>query len=247
MVKKPFGVLILHGFTDTVNSMGILLPPLTALGLPYRIPVLRGHGADSPKALHGVSWQDWVEDAKGALQDLLNEAEKAIVVGYSLGGLVGIYLTAEQSEYIDSLVLVAAVVRLAAAIAPGHPLSFITPLIVKLIKRWPMLPVYVDPELAKGHDSYPWAPTDAIASLFELSEVARKLLGVVSVPTLIIQSRNDTTAAPECPEIIFNNIATPIDKKGIVWFEKTGHEMFRDCERDDVAKVVMRFVNERIE
>ena len=110
-----------------------------------------------------------------------------------------------------------------------------------------MPPEYVEPELAKNHDSYPWAPTDAIASLFELSKVARNRLREVSVPTLIMQSRNDTVAAAECPEIILNGIGTPMDKKKIIWFEKTGHEMFRDCERGEVVKAVMSFVNERIE
>ena len=108
MSKKPFGVLILHGFTDTVNSVRILEPPLNDLGLPYRIPCLRGHGADSPEALRGVGWKDWIDDANEALHDLLNEADKAIVIGYSMGGLIGINLAADNHDLIDSLVLVAA-------------------------------------------------------------------------------------------------------------------------------------------
>lgn len=247
MAKKTLGVLILHGFTDTVHSMSILEPPLNDLGLPYRIPSLRGHGSDSPEALRDVSWKDWIDDANEALYDLLNEVDKALVIGYSMGGLIGINVAANHSDLIDSLILVAAVVQIKAPIAPGRLLSVFTPFIVKLIKKWPMPPEYVEPALAKNHDSYPWAPTDAIASLFELSKVARKRLNEVSAPTLIIQSRNDTTAASECPEIISNGIATPIDKKQIIWFGKTGHEMFRDCERNEVLKVVLSFVKKRIE
>ena len=247
MSKKPFGALILHGFSDTVNSISILEPPLNDLGLPYRIPSLRGHGADSPEALHGVSWQDWVDDANEALHDLLNEVDKVIVIGYSMGGLIGINLAANNPDFLDSLILVAAVIQIEAPIAPGRLLSFMAPLIIKLIKKWSMPPEYIEPELAKNHDSYPWVPTDAIASLFELSKLTRKRLDEVSVPTLIIQSRKDTTAAPECPEIIFNSIATLKDSKKIIWFEKTGHEMFRDCERDEVVKEVVSFVKERID
>ena len=58
MSKKPLGALILHGFSDTVKSVSILEPPLNDLGLPYHIPNLRGHDADSPEALRGVSWKD---------------------------------------------------------------------------------------------------------------------------------------------------------------------------------------------
>lgn len=246
MSKKPLGVLILHGFSDTVKSVSILEPPLNDLRLPYRIPSLRGHGADSPEALRGVSWKDWIDDANQALHDLLNETDKAIVIGYSMGGLIGIDLAADHPELLDSLILVAAVIQIQAPIAPGRFLNFIAQLIAKLIKKWPLPPEYVEPELAKNHDSYSWVPTDAIASLFALSQVARKRLNEVHVPTLIIQSRNDKTAAAECPDIISNSIATPIDKKQIIWFERTGHEMFRDCERDGVVEAVMSFVQERI-
>lgn len=247
MAKKPFGVLILHGFSDTAHSMSILEPPLNELGLPYRIPSLRGHGVDSPEALHGVSWQDWIDDANEAFHDLLNEVDKAIVIGYSMGGLIGIILACDNPDLLDSLILAAAVVQIRAPIAPGRFLNFIAPLIVKFIKKWPLPPEYVEPELAKNHDSYAWVPTDAIVELFELSKAARKRLNEVCVPTLIIQSKNDATAASECPEIIFNGIATPTGKKQIIWFEKTGHEMFRDCERDKVVKEIMNFVKERID
>jgi len=247
MTKKPFGVLILHGFSDTVKSVNILESPLKDLGLPYRIPCLRGHGADSPNALRSVNWQDWIYDANEALHDLLKEGDKAIVIGYSMGGAISIKLAADNDDLVESLILVAPAIQIEAPIAPGHLLSFIAPIIFKLIKKWDMPPEYVEPELAKNHDSYPWVPTNAIASLFELSKAGQKHLDEVSVPTVIIQSRNDTVITSDCSEIIFNNIATPLAEKRIIWFEKTGHEMFRDCERDEVVKEIMSFIKERIE
>ncbi len=38
------GVLLLHGFTSSVRTVEGLVPRLEAAGLPYRMPVLRGHG-----------------------------------------------------------------------------------------------------------------------------------------------------------------------------------------------------------
>jgi carboxylesterase len=246
MSKKPFGVLIIHGFLDRVDSVSIIESPLIALGLPCRKPVLRGHGADSPEALRGLTWQVWVADAEAALQDLMADVEKAIVIGYSMGGLVAITLAAEYSESIDSLILAAAAVQLESPIAPGRPFYFLTPLIVRLFKNWDMPAVYADPELAKNHNSYPWTPTDAIAALFEFSKVTRKRLNEVITPTLILQSHNDSTIAQECARIIFNGITTPTANKKIVWFEKTEHEMFRDCEREAIVAVIRDYVWERV-
>ena len=246
MSKAPLGVLILHGFTDTVHSMRSLEPPLSELGLPYRIPCLRGHGAASPEALRGVCWQDWIVDAHDALEDLLIEVDKAIVIGYSMGGLIGIHIAAENPGRVDSLVLAEAVIQIKAPIAPGRLLSFLAPLVVRLVRKWPMPPVYVDPALAEGHDSYPWAPTEAIATLFALSREAGARLKDVVAPTLILQSRKDGTAAPACPGILYNGISTPAGQKSIHWFERTGHEMFRDCERHEVVAVITDFIRERI-
>jgi len=246
MSRRPYGVLILHGFTDSIDAVGRIEPPLRALGLPTCMPVLRGHGADSPEALRGVTWHEWVSDGETALQDLLAGVEKAIVIGYSMGGLVAITLAAQHPDTIDSIVLAAAVVQIESPFAPGRPLRFLAPLIVRLFRKWDMPPVYVDPELAKHHNNYPWAPTDAIASLLAFSEAARNRLSEVTTPALILQSRKDSTAAPECVDIIYNGIATPADKKRIVWFEKTEHEMFRDCERDAIVGVITDYVRERI-
>jgi carboxylesterase len=65
------------------------------------------------------------------------------------------------------------------------------------------------------------------------------------VPTLIMQSRKDTTVAPESADIIYNGISTPADQKHITWFEVTEHEMFRDCERDKTVGTVVQYVRER--
>jgi len=98
MSKKPYGVLIIHGFTSSLDCVCEIEPPLKALGLPTRMPVLRGHNAGSPEALRGVTWLDWVADAKSALQDLLTEVERAIIIGHSMGGLVALNLAADHME-----------------------------------------------------------------------------------------------------------------------------------------------------
>jgi carboxylesterase len=247
MPKKPFGVLIFHGFTDRLDSIHIIESAVAALGVPVRAPVLRGHEAESPEALRGVTWQDWVADAESALGDLLRETHKVIVIGYSLGGLVALTLAAEHPQDIDSIVLAAAPVQINSPLAPGGPLHFLVSLIKRLVKKWDAPPVYVDKERIKYHTSYPWAPVDSIASLLDFSVAVRNRLSEVSVPALILQSHNDSTATPKSANIIYDTISTPSNEKEIVWFEKTEHEMFRDLEREGVTKSVVDYVKKRVE
>ena len=246
MPKKPFGVLIFHGFTDRLDSIQIIESAVAALEVPVRAPVLRGHEAGSPEALRGVTWQDWVADAESALEELLRETDKAIVIGYSLGALVALTLAAEYPQDIDSIVLAAAPVQIKSPLAPGGPLHFLVALITPLVRKWDTPPVYVDTERIKYHTSYPWAPMDSIASLLDFSVVVRNRLSEVSVPALILQSHNDSTATPKSANIIYDTISTPSNEKEIVWFEKTEHEMFRDLEREAVTKTIVDYVIERI-
>ena len=245
MAKKPHGVLILHGFTSSLDCVNGLEFPIKALGLPTRLPVLRGHGGESPAALRGANWRDWVTDAEAALEDLLMEVEQAIVVGHSMGGLAALTLAADHPGVIDSVIVAAAAVQLTSPLAPGRPLHFLAPLVARLIKKVDMPPTYADSALAQHDTNYAWAPIDATASLLEFAKVTRRRLPEVRIPVLIMQSRRDTTVAPESAHIIYDRISTPPDQKHIVWFEVTEHEMFRDCERGVTIETVVDYVRER--
>lgn len=110
----PVGLLLLHGFSGSTATFSALEPALIQIGIAVQVPMLRGHGCDSPQALSGVSWPDWLEDARTALNDLRARAGSVIVVGHSMGALLAALLAAEQPELIDSLVLAAAPIQLAS-------------------------------------------------------------------------------------------------------------------------------------
>jgi len=248
MARQPLGALIVHGFTSSVDCVSPMQAPIEALGLPIRVPILRGHGAESPEALRGVVWQDWVDDAEAALQDLLTEVECAMIIGHSMGALATLTLAANHAgeDALDSIVVVAPAVQLTSPVAPGHPFSFLRPILTLVKRRHSMPPVRADKSLEKYDTNYPWAPMSAVKELLIFSGKARERLPEIDVPVLIIQSHNDTTVAPESAEIVYEGITTPAHDKRIVWFEETEHEMFRDCEREAVVDVVVDYVRERI-
>lgn len=246
MPKQPYGVLILHGFTASLNCVREIEPPLKALGLPVRMPVLRGHGASSPIALNGVTWHDWCVDAETAMLNLLKEVEKIILIGHSMGGLLALLLATKHKGHLDSLILAAAAVQMTSPFAPGKPFNFLSPLLARVVQKWTLPLVYADESLAQFNTNYPWAPADAVLSLLDLARLTRRILPEVSVPVLILQSRKDVTVAQENVAILLKGISTPTEMKRVVWFEKTGHEMFSDCERDVIIEVVANYVQERI-
>lgn len=252
MAEHAYGVLVVHGFTASLDCVCGVEAAVRELGLPTRMPVLRGHGAASPEALRGVSWQDWVADAEAALDDLLTEAERAILFGHSMGGLVALTLAADAGGRtgdpaggsIDGLILAAPAIHLRSPLAPGRPLSFLRPLIQRLVDKWDMPPTYADAALAGDDTNYAWAPGEAIGQILEFSEVTRRRLPEVRVPMLIMQSRRDSTVAPTSACIVYDRVSTPPEDKRILWFDETEHEMFRDCERTDTIQAVVDCVRE---
>ena len=254
MDRQPFGVLVVHGFTASLDCVRGVEVAMRDLGLPTRMPVLRGHGAESPEALRGVVWGDWVADSKAALRDLLTEVEQAIVFGHSMGGLVALTLAADGAGgaadaaggSIDSLILAAPAIQLVSPLAPGRPLAFLRPLVERLLDKWDMPPRYADGALAEDDTNYAWAPIEAIGEILEFSQVTRELLPEVEAPMMIMQSRKDSTVAPESVEIIRESVATPANEIRTVWFHETEHEMFRDCEREDAIRAMVDYVRERV-
>lgn len=250
MTRKPFGVLVLHGFTSSLDCVSGVEAAIRALGLPTRMPVLRGHGAESPEALRGVVWRDWLADARSALQDLRAEADRVIVVGLSMGALLALTLAADAAAaadgVIDSLVLVSPAIHMTSPYAPGRPFAALVPLMQLLFPRWDFpSPIYADPALARFDTNYTWVPTAAIGEFFALIRATRRRLAEVRVPTLILHSRRDSTADPRGALMLYRAIATPPDQTRIVWFEVTDHEMFRDCEREAAIQTVVEYVRER--
>lgn len=247
MVNKPIGILILHGFAASLDSVNMLDRQLQLSHLPVSMPVLRGHGAASPEALKGVMWRDWVSDAERAMRGLLNEAKKVIIIGHGMGGLLALILAANNRDSIDSLVLAAPSIELPNPVWTQIRLQVLQPMVQQTFRRWSLPPDYTDRKQRKTDSNYHWAPMDTILSFFELIEMTRTRLKDVSAPLLIIQSKRDATVSLDGPKIIRAGIATPPEWKQIKWFTQSGHELFRDIEREEVTNTVVHYVMERVD
>ena len=99
------GVLLLHGFTASTAEVRPLGESLRAAGYTVCAPLLPGHGTH-PDDLNKVHWQDWLQTAEIAYQNLLKQCDHVWVGGESMGGLLCLLLAAEHAE-INGLLLYA--------------------------------------------------------------------------------------------------------------------------------------------
>lgn len=181
------------------------------------------------------------------MNELCQDVEKAIVVGHSMGGWIALSLAIDCPEKVDSVVMAGASTRSVSVLGPNRPLHFLFPLLVGLKKKWDFSIELADPTYYEGVTGYEWVPMKSWITVFDFMRVTEERLPEVDVPILIMHSKNDTTNAPAGVAILVERISTPRDQKKVVWFEKTSHDMFNDCERDEVLATIVGYLQERMQ
>ena len=231
------GVLLLHGFGDTPQTLSLLARRLSKSGYGVFAPLLPGHGR-TMDAFRRSRAADWIDAARQSLARVRNRYNTVSVLGLSMGAALAVLLAAESSE-IASLVLIAPYLgmpmRLRAA-ASTHWLwgTFAG----ELNARSPRSihdPMEREKNLAYG------AVTGR--TLFELSRVvkrARQALPKVTAPTLVILSKEDPRVASSVGDFALNTLGAR-DKK-LVWTEGAGHIITVDYGRERVFSEVERWL-----
>lgn len=236
-MTASLGCLILHGFTSSLDTVRALVPMAERLGLPYRMPILRGHGT-RPEDLRGVTWHHWRDDAAAALHDLRSEVDQIALCGLSMGGLVALNLAADYPDDIACVATIAAALRISSRLIP------LSPVMARVLRnrmwRSDLSGGYSDATLVANSTNYAMFPLDSIASLYRYGQVVEQLLPRVQAPLLVIHSHKDRVIKPISANIIYQRAGSRI--KELRWFERSGHEMLQDLEAAAVVATIEAFI-----
>lgn len=231
------GVLLLHGFGDTPQTLSLLARKLADSGYSVYAPLLPGHGR-TMDAFRKSRAEEWIDAARHSLMAMRERHAGLSIVGLSMGGALAVLIVAGAQD-ISALALIAPYlgmprqVRFAAAthwlwggvageFNARNPRSILDP-----IER--------EKNLAYG--------AVTARSLFELSKVvrrARNALPEVTVPTLIIQSREDPRVSPSVAEFALKKLAAR--EKKLVWIGGAGHIITVDYGREGVFSEVEKWL-----
>lgn len=173
------GVLLVHGFAATPDSLRPVGDRLSAAGFTVLAPLLAGHGG-TPEVLAGSTAFDWRRSAELALLSLVERqgGRGVAVLGLSLGGMLAVDLAAHFP------------VRALVALNPAAlPRPRFAPLSRYL---WRLVP-YI--RYGGGPDNR-WS-VRAVAEMMGYVREARALAVRVQAPSLVLQSSDDPTVRPE--------------------------------------------------
>src|SRR5262249_50914639 len=147
----------------------------------------------------------------------------------------GLWMCALLALYVGATVPVPP----AGVIALAPPIYFkdwrITALpVIKLGLRWHTKgpSSLEDPAAIARLWHYPRLPTESIYQMTLLARETRRALPRLRAPLLVMQGRRDTTVHPGCGAYVYERAGSA--EKTLLYFERSGHILTEDVEREAV-------------
>lgn len=232
------GVVLLHGFGDTPQTVASLADVLRDRGYDVVAPLLPGHGR-TLREFAKSNADEWLMEARRAHASMRARHRRVALVGLSLGGALAVRIAADDPE-------LAALVLLAPYLDAPSWLRVLT-------RAAPAIGVvmpYVGGDGAQSiHD--PVAREEALAygattpqlvrELIRAADAARAALPRVAAPTLYVQSREDNRIAPAVAARAFEAIGAAT--KRLEMLSGCGHVLTVDFCRDRVASLVIEWLS----
>lgn len=250
------GVLLIHGLCGTPAEMRFIAMGLARAGYTVHCPTLAGHGGSRADVVASTRY-DWYRSANDALDELRQECDTVIVGGLCLGSIIAMHLAANNPAKIQAIALFSPTFWTNGWAIPWYSRLFSLvrtrwianlmqfPMRASLGVKCPRVREFVRAALA-GCDGSNLATAGVPgAMVFEhrrLVAAAKKLLGKIHQPALIIHSREDDYANLNNAMYIQAQLPSATD---LVILDDSYHMVTLDKQRHVVAERMRAFV-ERI-
>lgn len=235
------GVLILHGFGDTPQTLAYLAAYVHAQGWAVRCPLLPGHGRtlDAFAASRAASW---IESAREELELLRARYATVAIVGLSMGGSLATILAAESAD-VRALALLAPYLSMPTRLRRAASTHGVLGVVVPYLRGGGERSIRDPAEMARNL-SYGFTTPRLVFELGRVVDRARAAAPRVVAPTLVVQSRQDHRIPPEAAERAFDLFTAR--ERHLVWTEGNGHIITVDYGRQAVFAAVAEWLETHV-
>jgi carboxylesterase len=229
------GVLVLHGFTGSTQSMRYLGEGLhRRFGFTVSAPCLPGHGT-SPDDMETTSYLDWLGAAEKALQDLTARKRKVFVTGLSMGGVLTLNLAARFPALVSGIVPIS---------APAGVLPEAIAELISMGQAPTRIPGIGSDIKAPGVKelAYEETPVACLRQLYVLVAATTDLLHKIACPTLVIHSREDHLVSMANAKRIAASVSS--DDVRLLWLNNSYHVSTLDNDKELILQRAGDFFTE---
>jgi carboxylesterase len=231
------GVVLLHGFGDTPQTLASLARTLCAGKMDVDVPLLPGHGR-TLREFASSSGSEWLAAARAAHAAMRTRHRHVALVGLSMGGALAATVAADDPElaalvllapYVDTPRLYRVLVRAAPAI--GVVLPYVGGDGAQSI---------LDPAARAEALAYGATTPQLVRELVRAADAARAALARIRAPTLYVQSREDNRITEEVATRAFALLGARTKK--LEMLSGCGHVLTVDFCRERVAALVLEWL-----
>ena len=227
----PNGVLLVHGFTSTPQSMRPWAEHLAAAGFAVSLPRLPGHGTHW-KELNQTAWTDWYAHADAAFLALRARCDRVFLAGLSMGGALSLRLAEQHGDDVSGLVVVNPVVTHRDIRIKAMPLlHLLTPALRAIGSD------IADP--AGREIAYDRTPLHALNSQTQMWADVRQNLDRVTQPLLVFRSEQDHVVDPSSLAILKERVGS-VDAEYRT-LTRSYHVATLDYEADEIFTASVEF------
>ena len=203
----PVGVLVVHGFTGTPQSMRPLADAFADAGYTVEMPLLPGHGTSVDDMLP-TRFADWSAAAEQAYTELAERCERVVVAGLSMGGTLTLWLATRHDD-IAGIVLVNP-----ACPPPGDSAEAISGL-EALVEAGEMTMDAIGSDIADPEQSelaYGQTPLSPLVDLLRNADELAGRLDQVRCPVLLCTSPEDHVVHPSNGDHVAASVAGEVER-----------------------------------
>lgn len=202
--QGPTGVLLLHGFTGSPQSLRPLALRFAEQGHSVELPLLPGHGTKIEDMVP-TRFDDYHQAASKAYADLAGRTDRVIVVGLSMGGTLATILAIEQEP--AGLI----VINPQITAPPDSVIDIIRGLVEEGVATIPA----IGGDIAKENTeelAYAATPVDALMSFIERCQALGDQLSGITCPVLLFTSPQDHVVDPVSSDALAAGVSGPVER-----------------------------------
>ena len=227
--RRRVGVVLAHGYMAAPAEVKGLAQFLGKMGFWVYVPRLKGHGT-VPEDLATRSYQEWIDSMDAGYAVIRNLCHRIIAGGFSTGAGLALDL-AQRVGDVEAVFAVSAPLRLQDMAARFVPAVDIWNRVMDRIHMAEARKEFVDNHPENPHINYFKNPIAGIRELERLMASLEPRLPDITVPALVVQSREDPVVDPKGTEKIFKLLGSK-DKQMVMFnFQRHGILLGEGAER----------------
>ncbi len=226
------GVLLIHGFTSTPQSIMNLAEKIHKENFKVFLPKLPGH-CTNWEDLANVTFEDWINTLENKALKLLKTSDKINIIGLSMGGTLAAILAERLREKANTLTL------LCAPFVSKFSHSFGYSIARFFLKTVDGVGGDIK-STKKQEECYKKVPVKAVGEFLRTVKVGKKCLPEIKIPVRLFYAKDDHVISNKNPKEAYRLLGST-DKKLKV-FTNSYHVMTLDNDAPELFNDIINFL-----